>query len=108
MIQPSGGIVCSTIQMILVGETVARQRLQRRRSTRLGNSQAKGPQGDETLESRGISVLLTDGVNRPRLAWPLRRLSQVVRTEGATAFFIWQFVCPFVPWRQLEFVNGRR
>jgi len=35
---------------------------QRRRRNRPGNAQAKGPQGDEALESSGARAPLTDGV----------------------------------------------
>ena len=57
----------------------------RRRSNRPGNSQANGPQGDETLESRrrkGRDRHLTEDVTRPM--WPRvgRGIFQVPRQRG--------------------------
>ena len=76
----------SATQMIPVEETGSRTR--RRRSNRPGNSQANGPQGDETLES-GRAALgaagLTEGASRlrPKVLEPRRSISSGSKTEGA-------------------------
>ena len=76
----------SATQMIPVEETGSQTR--RRRSNRPGNSQANGPQGDETLES-GRAALgaagLTEGASRlrPKVLEPRRSISSGSKTEGA-------------------------
>ncbi len=53
--------------MIAAGEIGCREDIRRRRSNRLGNSQANGPQRDETLESEHAAALAagsTEGASR--------------------------------------------
>ena len=53
--------------MIAAGEIGCQEDIRRRRSNRLGNSQATGPQRDETLESAPAAALAvgsTEGASR--------------------------------------------
>ena len=71
----------TVLQTSPAGETVSAW-IRRRRSNRPGNSQANGPQGDVTLESRRQVSRLTEGVN-PQAGG---RISQVTGQRGHVGF----------------------